>query len=497
MRVCATKIPLDLTVIESINHKYEVEDTAMVADVMALLLTEGDALISKAQRFKKLAQMRREPDSVQRCALLIRKYDFMYRIKQMRLFKQFCKVAKENTIEEATDRLIALIRAANRKMKITPCIACQLLAKCPHGMFLLGKNMVDGKPHGECPLVKKLPTQPFQQLQNGLQVLKELCDPNMLAMLSGNSGTSVTAFMLGLSKHLNNSPGKKDVFDSTFTGRDVMEKMAELVDGLTAQQLAVFEIGRTLDSCIKKGKSRKLETSQAPNKENRLVNMQTHSELVKAPPSVHALPDVLKQYRLGTKQLQVRQNMQPQSKKQLLYVLLDASGSMKESIMGTNVNGFLTRGHVASALSLAVIKKVLEEKSMLFFRFFAGSPDYLRKAKDTHDLADISRQIGLGDYNGGSTNIQVALTQAFKDIQKGKDEVLKAEVLLITDGKATLDMGDIKKAQKKTKLHVLEITSGARSTGKSTMQTDLQPVSETYIVTDPGNVDFSKIAKVV
>ncbi|MCV6901063.1 VWA domain-containing protein, partial [Escherichia coli] len=47
------------------------------------------------------------------------------------------------------------------------------------------------------------------------------------------------------------------------------------------------------------------------------------------------------------------------------------------------------------------------------------------------------------DYNGGGTNISGALRQAFEDILKAKDEIAKAEIIIVTDGEDSFSDADV------------------------------------------------------
>lgn len=494
MRLVKARLSAEQKVIaENIDKKYEVEDVDLVCDIMGLLHTRGWKLISASER-NRLLYGSRNKNTVSARSLINAQYSFLRSLKEMALFHKFCEVAEKHSLEEATDRLVALMRAMHRKERESFCTACQLQSGCSFGLFTTQPNKYPGynagsPKHQDCPMNAQQAVG-SAVLQQGLTALIALIDPAMLAMVAGKSGHTM---MVGMAKSLASPQGSQQ-FDATFTGRDIMQAMGDIVDKLTSAQLAIFQIARTIETKVKVSKGRKLEKSTDPTKAIDMVKMESVADVTKAPPSVNVLPDVLKQYRIGTSALQVRQNMQLQEKKQLFYVLLDSSGSMSGGL-ATNKNGFLCRAHVASALSLAVIKKTIEEKGMMYFRFFAGSPDYLHKATNLHDLVDLSRQIGIGDFNGGSTSLQKALSAAFADIQKGKDTISKAEVLLITDGCASVEEGILKKEMKGTKLHVLEITE--KGSGVPDSRKVLKRLAETYVETNPDEIDFNKIASVV
>lgn len=497
MKLVRTKLTEnELKAAKSIDAKYEVGSLDLVSDVMGLLKSDGRGLISRAMRFRLLAKMRRQGVSVLSARMdMDKQYEFLFKLKGFKLFIKFCELVTSHSLEEATDRLIALIRSIYKKERKSFCLTCAMLNQCSHGQFETEDSDKDGAIHPNCPRQMHQVPMPGQQMMQGLGAMLALFDPATLSMLSARVQGGTGQFMQGMAQAMLGSAAQKlDYFNATFTGSDMMKNMQEVVDKLTAAQLAVFEVARTIDASLQKTKGKKLIKSQEQDKAVALVKMDNFQDVTKLAPSAAALPDVLKNYRLGTKQLQVQQNMKPQNKKQLFHIDLDSSGSMGSAIM-PNKNGFLRRGHVASALVLAVLKKALEEGSMVFFRFFAGRPDFLHKARTPHDLIDLARKVGLGDYNGGDTNIEYALSTAFADIQSGKDEILKAEVLLISDGQATVNEAKLRKEQKNTKLHVLEITDSGKSVSES--QKELKALAETYMEVNPATVDFAKMAKVV
>lgn len=460
----------------SVSSKYQVNDDLLVLDTMRLLKNGGTGMLSRANMFRLRLKRNRKEITADEYKQVEERLKFLRTLKKLRLFGRFLRAVKTNSLAEALDKLIALIRAAYRKENT------------------------------------RAPQQsPAAQMQAGVAFIKALLAPvtatalaaHMKRAANGPAAQQAAAFLNGLAGALaeddeqeagtglqtgGQSAGKTARFDATFTGTESITMLQNVVEQLTKAELEIFKIARVLDASMSKGKEDEEDTPQHAD-DRRIRRMETVSEITRATPTALAAPNALLAYRMATKQVQVRQNMKLADKKQLFYVLVDSSASMASQI-GANAQGMMMRGNIASALALSVVKKAYEEGSMVFFRFFAGAPDLLHQGKTRADLLDVSRKIGLGDYNGGGTCIKSALNRAFEDIQQARDSISKAEVLLITDACDSIDEQATALAKKGTKLHVLaiEASGGGRDT--------LKKVADKFYDVNGNNVlDFDKIAK--
>jgi len=362
------------------------------------------------------------------------------------------------------------------------------------GEVVQGKTTVTGLPHAACPIytAKGVPVGGQQQaMQRGAQFLTALMHPAFVGVAKNANPRFVSLLIAGFGEGYSHTV---DYFDATFTGEYVLGNMEKVVDALTSKELVMFNLARTFDEYIDKREKGLLKESQAPDETVTPEQISSVAEAVRATPSDLALPDLLRTYNMATTQMTKIEHQQPESKKQLHYILLDASGSMNGSV-SPNKYAFVSKGDVAGALSLASIKKALEEKSKMYFRFFAGDVDILHSAETVEDFTHLSRVIALCNYNGGSTRIGVALETAFDDIQKGSKDISKAEVLLLSDGQDQVDADHLRKQMASTKLNTLEILSGSGRGGSA--RDSLKRLSKTYVEIDPNTVDFENVSKVV
>jgi len=113
--------------------------------------------------------------------------------------------------------------------------------------------------------------------------------------------------------------------------------------------------------------------------------------------------------------------------KQLLYVLVDGSGSMQG-----------VRVAMASGALLNRLRSVVKGDAQLYYRMFDGSPGPEHEALDPKGGFEAVKYVLEGHtYSGGGTDIDYALKEAVKSItQKMEDnpDLVKPEILLVTDG---------------------------------------------------------------
>lgn len=166
--------------------------------------------------------------------------------------------------------------------------------------------------------------------------------------------------------------------------------------------------------------------------------MQSFSELGKIKAEQFAmLPTArgLFNYKAVTNQFNIRERGFYSEKKQLLYMLIDCSGSM--------LDAGHSRTRKAAGVLLNRLFAVSEGEAVLYWRFFDTTVhkcSYV-ESKDEAFQA-ISRIISATSYTGGGTNFDNALGQAVAHIETLKREdtnnvLVKPEIMLVTDGECS------------------------------------------------------------
>lgn len=239
--------------------------------------------------------------------------------------------------------------------------------------------------------------------------------------------------------------------------RRLAEKMLRGEDEL-------LRVSRHLDklSPMRVAKSNKLEVDPEGD-ERRWRPIRNLGELHKIPQSEWALPQSYRMYRALTGQTPVRERCTRTEKRQLLYILVDCSGSMEDGERIAKAGGVL----------LNRLKAVVAGEAEVYFRFFDGSPRQEHHAATPEEAKALMTQVmERGNYSGGSTDIRAAVQVAAKRIEEliaSGEQLYKPEICLVSDGEAAVpsreDLGGVR-------LHVFNVECAqpklvelARSTG--------------------------------
>jgi hypothetical protein len=128
------------------------------------------------------------------------------------------------------------------------------------------------------------------------------------------------------------------------------------------------------------------------------------------------------------------------ARKQLLYMLLDATGSMKVDPSGRYYS------HIKSTLARAVLhnrlKGVLEGEAELFFRFFDTNIYTEHRATNSMQAKKLLKTVATCSYSGGDTKIDYCIRQTVKAIKKHMDKgvFITPHLALVTDGVDTVNL---------------------------------------------------------
>jgi len=215
-------------------------------------------------------------------------------------------------------------------------------------------------------------------------------------------------------------------------GDDGLQKMKLAEDFLKGKEI-MLQISRNLDKLTKMQvrKSKKQEPDPAgDNIRNRPI---AHTgEMNKLVKSEWALPSTYRTYRIVTHASQVRERVTTIEKKQLLYIIIDCSGSM----------GSGQRIYKAGGILMNRLKAVIEGEAELYVRLFDTSLKQEYHASDPAEAKELIRHFTEKDYSGGSTDISGCARSA----QERIDEIIKAgatyrpELVIITDGDDTINL---------------------------------------------------------
>lgn len=145
-------------------------------------------------------------------------------------------------------------------------------------------------------------------------------------------------------------------------------------------------------------------------------------------------------YRLVTNQFNVRQRGIQLARKQLLYMSVDCSGSMRDE--GSR------RINIAGGVLMNRLVAVIDGDAEVYWRFFdtcSHACTYVKNEEEAY--ASIRNVLQHGAYTGGGTNFHVAITDAVNHIVqiRAENNLHKPELLMVTDGdcSCSLTLGDL------------------------------------------------------
>lgn len=289
----------------------------------------------------------------------------------------------------------------------------------------------------------------------------------------------------------------------TFTGAmNSLSNFEHAIAALTQKDSLLMELAATLEDEDGLDAHREVRNrTQRPAQENDNNRMREVHDAKRAKASDLAKPKEVVAHSIATRSLNVRNPVDRHKVKQLAFLLVDVSGSMAAAVV-PNGFGLVTRGSIASAVCLAVIKRAQENQVAVFHQTFAnhvGAFDYAHPDQpDTFD--SLRHKVFLCDYNGGGTNLTGAVTGACATIEAERakhPELTKADLILVTDAAGSTSETLMAEALKKAKvsLNTLHITAGNRQQVSGSDR--LRKVSDAYVTLDPANLNLNSVATLV
>lgn len=532
-------------------RRFGLDDPGFAEDMFALLRLKGSGIPdkSRADAMIKFAATKFNRSTTGLGLIFHKRLMVLKKLAAMPYFKA---LALLNDPMSALERMLATFRSLYLKNRKAQCLTCQYVTKCDFGKQY-GATLHDvtkvldpdytQKVHADCPVRPEIDTtnQMFAAQQVLASVLAAAAKAAWIA--SADAGKFQTppeamptiqemeeALQAGALNAIEDSaeeeetldpeaPGAQDILTygdvgygrgSTYTGTHSGSKFCTATEtflqSLTAQKLAYYELGRKMSLMLDHTKAGKFKPVVELAKDSQGAQMKSMSDITKLSASQHGLPDEVFQARAEKKQLEKIEHLAPSGKKQLLYLLVDNSGSMGSQLGG--VHGLVTRGSLASAFCAALLRRVGLDGGYVFLRFFDGNVSALYTAKQKDDFSALETLVGLASYNGNSTNLLRALDAATTDIKAASDELARAEILLITDCEDSFDEKALKAALKGHETNILDVSgmrtirakaSAAAPSGSapvpaySATQEVLRRVASKYYCVNQDEPDLSKI----
>lgn len=160
------------------------------------------------------------------------------------------------------------------------------------------------------------------------------------------------------------------------------------------------------------------------SQEKRIIDMESKEQLSKVNKTALVLPNF--EDKFIKNELKVNEKVSPKIKKQILYVILDDSGSM---------NSVYKQAYVRASI-LNRLEAVGKNEAELIFYNYAVDVYNRKEVKDIKDCQYLYKYISLRRPNAGGTNIANCLQKIVDEIKKQEVEqgYHDPEILLICDG---------------------------------------------------------------
>jgi uncharacterized protein with von Willebrand factor type A (vWA) domain len=183
-----------------------------------------------------------------------------------------------------------------------------------------------------------------------------------------------------------------------------------------------------------------------------------------------ALDDDLFYARLATEDVRTLKHYEVRTGRRVMYILLDVSGSMKETFPGRPY----ARHIWARGVAIKQLIRALRGEASFFLRYFTSCVGCLYRATAVIEAQAIVDHLFEIDFAYSGTDIQLALETAATDIKQREPLCERAEILLLSDGESPLVPSALKEAfGENVRLHTVLIGE------KDSL--DLQRLSTTYL----------------
>lgn len=233
----------------------------------------------------------------------------------------------------------------------------------------------------------------------------------------------------------------------------------KLAEDMTGDKSIWLKISRQLDGLARMRVARTVKVVPDPEGEevrNRPIrHLGELTRVAKSAWAVRQQKPVYFWYQAVSGQLPIRERVKREEKKQLLYLLIDCSGSMDNDQRIAKAGGVLFNR----------LKAVCEGEAEIFVRFFDSQVYEEFFASNAKEAKGLMNRFREQNFSGGSTNISGCARTAQARIEEivAEGKMTRPELVIITDGDDRIDL----KAEdlKGTKMHAFVVGgSNARLT---------------------------------
>lgn len=241
----------------------------------------------------------------------------------------------------------------------------------------------------------------------------------------------------GVAHQLHDSIDSVDTLSDTekeLMGETPEMSKREIAEDMMGDKSIWLKISRQLDS-LSKMQVRKCKKQEAdPNGEEVITrSIKGFDELSKLSKSEWVSYQTSRSYfwyRVAGKQARVRERVVTIEKKQLLFIIVDCSGSMDSG------------NRIAKACGILMnrLKAVISGEAELYFSFFDTKLLKVYSVKTPEEAKSLMETLRNKNFSGWSTNIDGCMKQAKAEIDKiiAEGATYRPELVVVTDGDDTI-----------------------------------------------------------
>jgi hypothetical protein len=204
-------------------------------------------------------------------------------------------------------------------------------------------------------------------------------------------------------------------------------KALRLAEDMAKGRDVWLRVSRKLDGMVRMNVAKSVKLIPDPEGEEVQVRPIKHlGELDRISKTEWALPEAYRFFRAISHVSQVRERVRREEKQQLLYVLIDCSGSMGNGDRIAKAGGVLMNR----------LKAVVKGEAQIYVRFFDSRLYQEHHAKTPQEAQDLVRLFKQENFSGGSTNISGCVRDTLRRIQEivAHGGVTRPELVVISDG---------------------------------------------------------------
>jgi Mg-chelatase subunit ChlD len=540
MRVIRLKLKPDVKqYIDLFASRARIGDKPFVHDVYALIRLKGagipdrartDALIEHYAKLKKVSSFITK-------AAINKRVQVLKSIATTAMFQRCVSGKSSLTETEVLESILTTFRKLHAKIQQSQCLTCHLLSNCEFGKAY-GDKVKDilvvqdpdytKKVNPSCP---HLPEMEFQnQIGQSAQLINNLGTPDgsssMQAAINNDYSCPINQDMLEQMleaeeealrsrlepdsnvEDLDEDPSSSMMPASGQAGKLIkhydtrhlngVHLDAAAIDQLTVANLVIYNLSKVLETMLDKSKKGVFKNDTSLTKHQKFKEISSITDARKVIAKEHANDIDVFDAKLAKKQLIKKQQLRPDEKRQLLYLLVDTSGSMGGQAGLGGAFGFVSRAALAASFSIALSRRVCADGGMLFMRAFSGDTSELRSCRNAEQHKEFEEWIASSDFGGGGTNIPLALKRAYDDITTSSGEISKAEILIVTDAEDSIPQSMITDCDtwfEKVPLNVLDVVGTGRTTGMASSQ--MKKFADNYFKIDPTKNSFEGMIDLV